>query len=278
MTDRVVWIVGDPTVPEFQAALQQVELKNRVRYVDARGPASVAIPDPKDEHPHFVLFLSPRPESFSRSWIDQWQQRYPLARFVVLLGSWCEGEVRSGRPWPGVTRVYWHQAARLEFADAAAGGFTNLWNLPRTATDAERLDAAVHGATAAPVSGESADSSWACRVGVRAARRTQTEDLADACRWSGFCPVDCFKSTGDLPRDIAALVWDWDRSFDLELATRQLAANFRREVPILALVNFPRWQDVLAARPLGITILAKPYRITDLRWQLEQMLELNDGR
>src|SRR5206468_630467 len=32
----------------------------------------------------------------------------PLAGVVALLGSWCEGETRTGRPLSGVQRLYWY--------------------------------------------------------------------------------------------------------------------------------------------------------------------------
>ena len=55
----------------------------------------------------------------------------PLARLCVVAGSWCEGETRSGRPWPGVWRVYAisGRSARRELAALAAGRPT-VWNLP----------------------------------------------------------------------------------------------------------------------------------------------------
>ena len=49
------------------------------------------------------------PGQFSCEAIDRIRTRAPLARLVGLLGSWCEGEVRSGQPWPGTIRIYAHQ-------------------------------------------------------------------------------------------------------------------------------------------------------------------------
>ena len=56
-----------------------------------------------------IVVAQAYPGQFSGEALDRLARLAPLARVVVLLGSWCEGEVRSGRPWPGAIRVYWHQ-------------------------------------------------------------------------------------------------------------------------------------------------------------------------
>ena len=66
----------------------------------------------------------------------------PLARIVGLLGSWCEGEVRSGRPWPGAMRIYWHQWPGRWHAELdRLRGACPIWGLPLTAGDEDRVPA-----------------------------------------------------------------------------------------------------------------------------------------
>ena len=82
----------------------------------------------------FVWIAQSRPGEFLESEVQQLQTAAPLSRFGVVLGSWCEGETRSGRPWPGVARVYAHQFwARIQSEDwrqAAATGQAPWATLP----------------------------------------------------------------------------------------------------------------------------------------------------
>ena len=118
------------------------------------------------------------PDQFSAAAIDRLRSLAPLARLIVILGSWCEGEPRSGRPLPGVIRMYWHQAAvriRREFPRwfQPEG---SAWRLPATATDEERLLASID----APLPrGNGLVAIWT--------RRPEMEGLlSDACRRAGY--------------------------------------------------------------------------------------------
>src|SRR5208283_5844085 len=96
--------------------------------------------------PHGIVLLQACPDQFFAAAIDRLRRRSPLARIIAILGSWCEGESRSGRPLPGMIRMDWHQAAvriRREFPHwSHADG--SLWRLPATATDEEHLLASIH--------------------------------------------------------------------------------------------------------------------------------------
>ena len=62
-----------------------------------------------------IVVAQSRPGEFRAADIEQLHASAPLARLVSLLGGLCEGEARSGSPWPGVPRIYWHQwQARCE--------------------------------------------------------------------------------------------------------------------------------------------------------------------
>src|SRR4029078_6576733 len=69
----------------------------------------------------------------------------PLARLVALVGPWCEGEMRSGRAWPGVVCVPWRgwqrrlpQVLGLDRSDEERAE-----RLPRTATETERIERSI---------------------------------------------------------------------------------------------------------------------------------------
>ena len=178
----------------------------------------------------------------------------------ALLGSWCEGEPRSGRPLPGVVRVYWHEAAvrfRRELprwceADSA-------WSLPATASDEERLLVS----NAAPLtSGEGLIAIWA-------RRREMAELLADTCGAAGYATAWLHPRLPGQVHGAAAAIFDGD---SLDAATleelRQLAARVS-PVPVLVLLQAPRVQDVRLAQSFGAVVLAKPFRVDELLWLLE---------
>ena len=50
--------------------------------------------------PDVIVVAQAFPGQFSHQAIDRLRRLAPLARMVGLMGSWCEGEMRTGSPWP----------------------------------------------------------------------------------------------------------------------------------------------------------------------------------
>jgi hypothetical protein len=90
--------------------------------------------------PDLIVFAQSYPGEFTDEQIDDLRRQAPLARLVALLGTWCEGEMRSGTPWSGAVRVYWHEwkpHCHLEM-ERLLTGRESLWSLPPTACEEER--------------------------------------------------------------------------------------------------------------------------------------------
>jgi len=201
------------------------------------------------------------PRSVSVAAIVRLRDLAPLARLIAILGSCCEGEPRSGHPLPGVIRIYWHQAAARICREFPRCFQTQgpEWRLPATATDEERL---LVSARAPLPMGQGLVAIWT--------RRPEMEGLlSDACRKGGYATACCTRRTrpGAGRRgaiyDGAAL----DATGLAELG--QLSADVS-PAPLLALLDAPRTQDVRRARSLGAAVLAKPFRIDELLWQLSR--------
>ena len=158
-----------------------------------------------------------------------------------LLGSWCEGEVRTGRPWPAAIRTYWHQW--LPRCDQEVGrmrrGQCAVWGLPVTATEEERLLLA-------------AEQPATARQGLIAihARSAEMEDwLSCVLRSRGYATVWLRPPRPARVDGAAAAVFDGSdcRGEELARLRRMVAAlgssNSGGAAAVVALLSFPRIED-----------------------------------
>ncbi|MFN0017182.1 MAG: hypothetical protein ACKVP0_02920 [Pirellulaceae bacterium] len=237
-----VWMLGDWEQAEFAPA---------VGYLRTNVSLSPAI---SSTEPDLILLVASRPGRFSAAEVESLHRRAPLARLVALLGSWCEGEVRSGHPWPGVTRIYAHQwQARLPRE-------LDTWQ-PRTASEIDRL-----------MSSRPAIKSLRQLIGIAAAQRTMFDALATACR---SYRKDAVWLLPHLPlpvQRVDAILYDATLDLPDELARLTELRDQLHNPPAILLLNCPRQSDLEQVRQAGATsILAKPYLIADLAAELERI-------
>jgi hypothetical protein len=190
---------------------------------------------------------------------------------VVLLGSWCEGQNRSGEPLSGVNNVLWSQwKNRFEqFAVQLSSGLSTDWHQPLTATTADR----VRDLKLDPVIVEKLAGT---KILISALDRTSFESTCDllnhyqcGCHW---------QESPDHPSD--------DEVFDLAIVQgNTVSDSFESRVtairqqfdslPMVAILNGPRAQDVERLAVLGITeIIAKPFSQLDLVFSVSRILNL----
>jgi len=253
-----------------------------VRATHHRDSASVLHPPYDGGLPpvHGIVLAQTYPDQFSVVAIDRLRKLAPLARLIAILGSWCEGEPRSGHPLQGVIRIYWHQAAvrlRREFAGGADGTRRvpatfetegSAWRLPATASDEERLLAAVH----LPLpKGNGLVAIWT--------RLPEMEGLlSDACRRGGYATVWLHPRQPARVQGAVAAVYDGallDAAGLAELSQLTAAVSPAR---VVALLDAPRIQDVRPARTLGATVLAKPFRVDELLYLLAKQQDADAMR
>ena len=127
--------------------------------------------------PQVIVLAEAYPGQIALAEVERLRTLAPLARMIGLLGSWCEGETRTGRPWPGVVRVYWYEwsSCRRELQRLCREG-SPLLSLPSTATDEERLLAR---------SGSSQPHGSGLIV-VSSPHRATVDWLSDVCRQRGY--------------------------------------------------------------------------------------------
>ena len=255
MPELAMLLIGDTGRAEFHAAVTCLREQSVASAYDTIDSA-LARWDELAAEPDLILLLASRPGEFSHVAVDALMQRAPLARVVAVLGSWCEGETRSGAPWPGVARVYAHQAAsRIERElTALRQGLCGGWGQAVTATDEERL-LLDESSPLPPAAG--------CIV-IHSHRAEMAEWLATACRAGGHDAV-WLQTNADLPANATAAIYNGYQASDRELDEVRKLAEALGGAPVIALLNFPRADDVERMKAVGaVAVLGKPVLVDDL--------------
>ena len=262
MPETAILLVGNTDRSEFLPARHGL---------DAFGPVTT-FPEPESAAaalsrgqvvPEVIVIAQSYPGQFSHQAIDRLRRLAPLAPVLGLLGSWCEGEMRTGKPWPGVIRMYWHQFSPRcdrEFGRMQRGR-CSAWGLPVTATEEERLLM-------------EADRSESPRQGLVAiyTRLFEMQDwLSAACRSRGLSTVWLRGPHPARVEGAAAAIFDGSdcRGKQIE-ELRRLAATLA-PAPVIALLDFPRIEEHdLAVSAGAAAVISKPLHVDDLFRQLDR--------
>jgi hypothetical protein len=209
------------------------------------------------------------PEQFSPVVIEHLQSRHPRTPIVAVLGSWCEGETRSGKPWPGVVRIYWHQwLGRFDlFRQQLKESNVTLWHEPRTATVADRILRIDEPQVVL--------QQHQRKVGISANNSTQFEMLQDAFRELGYYSF-WIELLMDEPLNAAdpdlVCVDASHLNQELKIRIGWLREKFP-EVPQIVVCNFPRAnevQDLIAWKVARV--ISKPFELHDLEYSVKSVL------
>lgn len=152
-------IFGDADRQEFRLWWENLpeNVRERGIFAENRHPAdlctssvseySADVHDPTpsaDAHempaPDFLVLLRSWSGEFSDSWVLELQKKFPLTPILAVLGSWCEGEARTGTPLAGVHSVLWYDFAAMAPLECFAfeKGWASVWSLPVTVLPEER--------------------------------------------------------------------------------------------------------------------------------------------
>jgi hypothetical protein len=228
--------------------------------------------------PELVLLAQPRPDAMLAAQVERLRAVAPLTRVVVIAGTWCEGELRTGAPPAGVVRLYWYEFAawwRAALAAYQAGG-APAWSEP---LDDVRAGQATTLRSLKLPPANSNGSTERGAIAVDAVDFAVFEALAAAlapfgwrCEWQP-------RHRPELHSDAvyAAAIWDGGQLSEGELASLATFATRVREsslaAPVIVLLDFPRVEHSQAARNAGGTmVLGKPYQVTHLANELERLV------
>ena len=259
-----ILLVGDTERSEFRPAGAALCALGRVTSVPDADSAAAALAG-GDVAPELIVLAQAYPSQFSLEAVDRLQRLAPLARMLGLMGSWCEGEMRTGKPWPGAVRTYWHQwLPRCDRQLARMSrGECSVWELPVTATEEERLLLA-------------ADEPLSARQGVIAIYTWPIEMddwLSAACRGRGLSTVWLRPPRAARVEGATAAIFDGSDLRGEEFDELQHLAATLHPAPIIVLLDFPRIEDHSRARSAGAAaVVSKPLHVDDLFWELDRVL------
>jgi hypothetical protein len=249
----VVRLVGDIDHPDFRDAIGLIQ---RSAIVYSRVDVSSEL----------IVLAQSRPGTIRTSTVERIRHDAPLAGIVALLGSWCEGETRTGRPWPGVQRFYWYEFPAWFRRQLA---LRNAGRCPEWAQCDLGLRSADFGLRNALGASRGV-------IQLSVAHRETADAMTDALDAAGYATVwhrrgEC----GTYVRGAVAGIWDGGQLDESEAG--ELASFCRRldryHTPVVAILDFPRRDQVARALECGAAaVLGKPWRIDDLLATVEQNL------
>jgi hypothetical protein len=223
--------------------------------------------------PELVVIAQSRPNEFPRGELEAIQRRWPLAGIISIAGTWCEGELRTGKPWPGIRRLYWHEFPAWWQQQLAmrSDGRCPEWLRPTVDLFRASTVSISHGDIQPPIGSLASPLNAGHRTGliVLCTQYFSTADmLADVFSRAGFATI--WQRPGQpspLVRGCTAAVWDGGQLDDEEACDlRQFSHRFARDsTPVVALLDYPRRDRADLARQLGASaVLGKPWINRDL--------------
>ena len=225
-----------------------------------------------------VILAESRRGQMDRKTVETLQKSLPTSPMVSLLGSWCEGEQRSGDAIPGVVRVYWHQweGRYKDFLNALSEDKVANWALPATANESDRIQAAVPAESERNLQRPHFLSQTSPgMIGVSTRKRESYEMLADAVStsdWNAFWIEQSSLPASRMPEFRVICIEADSVSDEIERRVSQFKKAYPM-VPIIAVLNFPRVDDAYNAQSMGIhRVVSKPFQLVDLNHAINSVI------
>ena len=261
MSDHKALVTGDFWHSDFKSVLSQFEVP--VTLVPFEKAKTLA-----DSNFDLVVIAQARRGQHSASEVQKLQTLFANTPIVALLGSWCEGETRSGTPWPGVPRVYWHQweGQYQKFASQLQQHKIADWHAARTSTTADRV-----------LNSKTNDSPNGIQcVAISAWTNQQHAMVADAVNHFGWssCWVERAVWNAETSAVVDAIVIEAD-SWSPDLASRVKWVRGRvADCPIILIVNYPRQDQLKVIKAAGISeVVSKPFELNELKTAVVRAVE-----
>lgn len=204
-----------------------------------------------------VLVCKERRGAITQELIDRVKSLVPETPVIALLGSWCEGESRSGSPLTGVTSIYWHQW-QGEYCQLQQ--FVKKHQLTNSLFDLF----------------PDGDQNAGCQhlFAISALTLVQYEMMAEAVAALGGSSIWLERSSwqAESTDAVTAVIVDSD-SMTEDLSLRiQLAQSLVGSRPVICALGFPRKDEVAALRQRhgAIPVISKPFELNQLYHSIRQ--------
>jgi hypothetical protein len=198
--------------------------------------------------PELILFAEPQPATYHQSQVETLRRHAPLAQLVVVAGTWCEGELRTGKPHPGVLRLYWHEFAHWWHLEAhEVGAWRPCLDGPMNPRSCRveksiEISIAIHATTWAAYEAIAASLS-ACGANCRWVRGFQVPKSGEIGVWDG----------GQLDAS------EWQRLEGFATSIRQKYGS------LVVLLDFPRKEHISRLKTLGCEVVfGKPCIVAEV--------------
>ncbi len=266
-----VLAIGPWSQGEFHCALSQIMASRHWNH-EADIDAALVSLESGATCPELILLAQPTPGASAAASVANLQKRAPLARIVVVAGTWCEGEIRTGKPLPGVLRLYWYELAGWWYR--AIGllkkGEIPTWSVPPDGLIAGRCRQSHF------VTGENSFSNnrdpeveiLSGEVAIDCSGYSTFEALATAFACYG---AQCYwlrrGSATEWPTELVAGIWDGGQLDPPEIKRlREFSTEVHHRGGVcLALLDFPRREHLATVPEAGCeVVLGKPYVVEEL--------------
>jgi CheY-like chemotaxis protein len=250
---RKIMFIGDPQQLEFRVPMQWFQANESRLAGDLREALNQI---DGGVYPAVVILGVAWPGGFSSSEVSALRRAAPLARVVALLGSWLEGESRTGQPLAGIPRVHWHQWPRLaDEIEKFQRQQPSVFSVPITARDDERWHHSSH------------DCSTDDRRNIAVVAKSRESAIAfvDLCAAQGWNGQWIRNITEQSLADFDMVLFDAQTGGLSEFALVSRIRSRNPELPIVVLQGFLRTDDESAWIQSGANaVIGKPFLIRDL--------------
>lgn len=283
VTSPLLIAVGPWQLAEFAAVRSEVDPASEWSTAVTLADVVARLAD-QTTAPELILLAQARPGVDDAGLLEELRRAAPLTRVIVVAGAWCEGELRTGRPLPGVVRLYWYEFApwwRAALAEISRGG-APAWSTPLDDPRAGQTSALVTSIEAKRERGLIAVD--AVDFAVFETLETALSPWGWSCAWTPRHRPELLASGGEELRPVAG-IWDGGQLSENELASLAAFADRLqhpsdaergievRRAPVIALLDFPRVEHVADVQGAGgAAILAKPYQVVHLAMELERLV------
>jgi hypothetical protein len=200
--------------------------------------------------PDFILLAQPLPGTLRQDEIEQIRRLAPLAQIVVVAGTWCEGELRTGKPPAGAMRLYWYELGPWWQTDQHSASWSH----------------GLDGMLSRRGGGNSVEFDVSGLAAIHSHSLSAFEAISTFLTTQGIESFWC-RDLAQLPAKFSIGIWVGGQLDPEELAGLKTFAGAiqQRSGSLVVLLDFPRQEHYQQLLEIGCTtILAKPYIVGEL--------------